>query len=295
FNLHGSIRKKEKCPGGSKDENVFDIQQGVAIVLLIKKTDKRKNCKVYYSDIWGLREKKYKFLIENEVNTTRWQNLIPKSEHYLFIPRNEKLFENYQKYLKINEIFVNYSLSIQTHRDGFVIQTDKEVLKRRIKMFKDIKLDDELIRQTFNLQDTGSWELRNSRKRVMDEKNWQDYIVKILYRPFDIRWIFYHNEVVDRTRKNIMTHMSCKNIALLVSRQQSVLGFYHSFITDLVSESCVVSNKTREGNYHFPLYLYPGTDEETLLSRIKSEKREPNFRPLIFDNLCKCYKKNPKQ
>ncbi|MBN1290650.1 MAG: N-6 DNA methylase [Candidatus Latescibacteria bacterium] len=39
LDLHGNSLKKETCPDGSKDENVFDIQQGVAIMFLIKKKE----------------------------------------------------------------------------------------------------------------------------------------------------------------------------------------------------------------------------------------------------------------
>ena len=59
LNLHGNSRIGEKCPDGSKDENVFDIQQGVSIVLFIKKEQKGKACKVFYQDVYGLRENKY--------------------------------------------------------------------------------------------------------------------------------------------------------------------------------------------------------------------------------------------
>ncbi len=31
LDLHGSTKKKEKCPDGSKDENIFNIQQGVSM------------------------------------------------------------------------------------------------------------------------------------------------------------------------------------------------------------------------------------------------------------------------
>jgi predicted helicase len=37
LDLHGNSKKKEKCPDGSKDENVFDIQQGVSINIFVKK------------------------------------------------------------------------------------------------------------------------------------------------------------------------------------------------------------------------------------------------------------------
>jgi predicted helicase len=36
LDLHGNTKKKEVAPDGSKDENVFDIQQGVAIGMMVK-------------------------------------------------------------------------------------------------------------------------------------------------------------------------------------------------------------------------------------------------------------------
>ena len=47
MDLHGNAKKKEACPDGSTDENVFDIQQGVAICLMIKLNsgDTIRNCR----------------------------------------------------------------------------------------------------------------------------------------------------------------------------------------------------------------------------------------------------------
>ncbi|NIM14728.1 MAG: hypothetical protein GTN82_23225 [Candidatus Aminicenantes bacterium] len=60
--------KKEKCPDGSKDENIFNIRQGVGITFFIKKRSREKDCKVFYSDVWGLREDKFSFLDSNNFN-----------------------------------------------------------------------------------------------------------------------------------------------------------------------------------------------------------------------------------
>ncbi len=96
LDLHGNSLKKEKCPDGSKDQNVFDIRQGVAIAIFIKKRGKRKDCNVYHSDLWGLRDDKYDWLQTNDLKTTKWKKLSPKSEFYLFIPRDETLLERYK-------------------------------------------------------------------------------------------------------------------------------------------------------------------------------------------------------
>jgi predicted helicase len=65
LNLHGNVMKKEKCPDGTKDENVFNIRQGVAITFFIKKKKREKDCKVFYSDVWGYRDDKFGFLDSN--------------------------------------------------------------------------------------------------------------------------------------------------------------------------------------------------------------------------------------
>ncbi|MFM6023049.1 MAG: N-6 DNA methylase, partial [Dolichospermum sp.] len=55
LDLHGNSKKKEVCPDGSADQNVFDIQQGVAIGFFIKYQNKEQNSQkqlatVYHAD-----------------------------------------------------------------------------------------------------------------------------------------------------------------------------------------------------------------------------------------------------
>ena len=54
LNLHGNSRIGEKCPDGSKDENVFDIMQGVSIALFIKSKSQKAKGKVFYQDVFGI-------------------------------------------------------------------------------------------------------------------------------------------------------------------------------------------------------------------------------------------------
>ena len=51
YDLHGNAKKKERSLDGSKDENVFDIQQGVSIAIFIKNFNTKDLCKVYHSEI----------------------------------------------------------------------------------------------------------------------------------------------------------------------------------------------------------------------------------------------------
>jgi len=307
LDLHGNSLKKEKCPDGSKDENVFDIQQGVAIALFIKKTPfsspLAKGCKVSHSELWGSREDKYDWLNKNDITTTKWKRINPKSEFYLFIPIDEGFLPRYQTYLKITDIFSVNSVGIVTSRDDFVIDRDRSALKRRIMQFRDKKMPDEIIAQTYGLKDKANWKLKDAREAVMEDDEWEKAITKILYRPFDEQWIFYHDAVIERSRKEVMQHMMKENWGLVTCRQQNTTGFYHALVSNTIVESCIVSNQTREISYLFPLYLYKEKDSPkkrslaSIMMLFESQAeygvKRPNLSPAFVEKLTKEFKKTP--
>jgi predicted helicase len=310
LDLHGNTLKKEKCPNGSKDKNVFDIQQGVAIAIFIKRRGDplspplEKNnpqsiptlakggkggfdCKVYHSEIWGLREEKNDWLAENNMKTTNWQKLIPTSPYYFFIPREEKGREKYEKYWKITDIFPINVTGIVTARDHFVIDFDREVLKRRIVMFRNLSMPDELIKQTFKLKDTRGWKFTEARKDLVEDKNWDEYFTRLLYRPFDIRHIYYTQKMVDWPRPEVMPHMTQDNLGLISPKQfKEEPG---AFVTQTIIGHKTVS--AYDINYLFPLYLYPDIDKKDLFSHKQGNKRQPNISTKLLMALAEVYKK----
>ncbi len=159
LNLHGNSLKKEKCPDGSKDENVFDIRQGVAIGLFVKRKEQKEKgiAKVYYAERWGLREDKYRWLLRNDIETAEWEELKPNSPFYFFVPMKENYRAVYEKYWKVTDIFPVNCTGVVTARDKFVIDFDREALKRRIEMFRDLSIPDEVIGQRFKLKDTSTF------------------------------------------------------------------------------------------------------------------------------------------
>jgi predicted helicase len=332
LNLHGNTLKKEKCPNGSKDQNVFDIRQGVAIALFIKKQEKKEEllhpmlrpppqrgifdkketkvkpkkhkCNVYHAEIWGMRQYKYDWLLKKDIKITKWKKLSPKPEFYFFIPKSERLLKTYNKYPKINEIFPLNSVGIVTARDSFVIDCDKEALKRRIRMFRNEKTPDKLIRQTYHLKDKANWKLKTAREGLRKDKNWEDSIKEILYRPFDIQWIFYHDEVIESSRREVMCHMMQENLGLCVGRAGQVVGIEKPWNVVFISQNIVDLNLFyRGGELFFPLYLYqvknnPGkrhSDNVVMLFEPKAdyESKRPNLSPALIEQLSESYKKTP--
>ncbi len=326
LDLHGNSLKKEKAPDGSEDKNVFDIKQGVAIALFIKKKEEtssykplpqmgldferksdeeeedEEKCIVHHAELWGPREKKYAWLENNDIRTTKWQTLKPKAEFYLFIPRDEKRLKRYARFMKITDVFPVNSVGIVTSRDGFVIDADEAALKRRIRMFIDKKMPDETIGQTFNLHDKSNWKLKDAREAVRKDEKREDSIKQILYRPFDVQWIFYHEAVIERSRREVMRHMEKENLGLITNRQ--VNGeFSHALCSDKIINDCTVSLETRERSYLFPLYLYPEEEKPkkrshaTVMMVFEEEKeyqtKRPNLSSSLVERLAECFKKTP--
>ncbi len=324
LDLHGNSLKKEKCPDGSKDENVFDIQQDVAIALFVKKKNgssvipacresflkkdagqagmtTKGGCKVSHSELWGFRESKYDWLNKHDIQTTKWKTIKPKSEFYLFMPRNEGLLKAYEKYSKITDIFPVNSVGIVTARDNFVIDRDRAALKRRIMQFRDKRMPDEIISLTYNLKDKSGWKLKDVREEIMKDDDWEQAITKILYRPFDEQWIFYHDAVIERSRKEVMQHMVKDNLGLITVRQVAEGNFNHAFVSDTIVESRITLSNKGIG-FLFPLYLYQQKDKPKKKSlssimmlfeeQVEYAVRKPNLSQEFVEQLTKEYKKS---
>ncbi len=121
LDLHGNSLKKEKAPDGSDDKNVFDIQQGVAIALLVKHKSRTVKCRVYHGDLWGPRDNKYQFLLSHDFKTVEHKELSPSSPFYFFVPKQEKHKARYESYPRITQIFPVNSVGVVTARDSFAI------------------------------------------------------------------------------------------------------------------------------------------------------------------------------
>lgn len=119
IDLHGNSKKKEICPDGSKDENVFDIMQGVSINLFVKtgKKDKDELGKVYHKDLYGLRQQKYDFLDGASIDNIGYVEIVPQSPMYFFVPKNFGLQEEYDKGFKVDDLFSQNSMGVTTGHD----------------------------------------------------------------------------------------------------------------------------------------------------------------------------------
>jgi hypothetical protein len=256
LDLHGNMKKKETTPAGEIDENVFDIQQGVAVFLAIRGMKKTHFMK--QSDVFGTRSEKYSLLNNNSVKSIDWLEVNAVSPFYIFLPQDEDVRTEYLRCPSMKQIMPVNVLGFQTHRDGFAIAFDQETIISRCEALRDPHLKDEDIKTRFGLKDSGGWNVRRARKQIHDDKKWEDKVIRCLYRPFDVQWCYFSTVAMDRPRRELINHVVEKvNICLLIPRQISFPPWRHCSVSDMVAESCLISLKSKEGNYNFPLYLYP--------------------------------------
>ena len=212
LDLHGNSEQKETAPDGSKDENVFDIKQGVAISLFVKK--KGLSPAVFHTDLFGQRKPKYKKLLEESLSTADWEGLTPDTPNYLFIPQDETQRAVYEEGWKLSDIFVVQSTGVKTHRDHFVIDFDEGQLRKRIDDFRDLSISDSEIARKYKLESNRDWNLSERRKALASDDSYASAFYTILYRPFDVQAYFQHDDAVDWTRNEVMRHFTKDNIGL---------------------------------------------------------------------------------
>ena len=281
LDLHGNSKKKETTPDGKKDENVFDIMQGVSINIFVKQNKKSSNhTMLYHADLYGKREQKYKTLRDNTLASLPWQKLETREPEYIFVPLNLEAQKSYKKGFSIQKLFPVSSSGIKTHRDNFVVDMNKEELTARISHFFNSGCSDDEVRNTYKLKDNRDWVMSEARtsNEFVSEK-----IKRVLYRPFDFRQIYYDSSVIDFDRLNVMQHFLLgENIGITFNRQVEVdRDFYDVYVTsDLFT---LHSLSLKESNSIAPLYLYPeGNGQQSLAPPLK---RKPNLDSEIVETI----------
>ncbi|MCX6210638.1 MAG: DNA methyltransferase, partial [Bacteroidetes bacterium] len=286
LDLHGNAKKKETAPDGSADVNVFDIMQGVSINIFIKTGKKKTNelGKVFQYDLFGKRDFKYDFLFENSLKSIVFNELRPEKPNLFFVPKQKNVFEEeYFRGFKLNEFFPNGVIGTQTGSDKTLTSETSNGLKKLL----------------FELYGTD----------VKDE-----YIQMYQYRPFEKRYMYFISSLNNnaypkilipasyRSRYNTTKHLIQNNIALLIPRQIAENDYYHCFLSTEIADACLISNKTKEQNQVFPLYLYPEKTEQLSLGQATPNpskggefeaeyggelQRVPNLNMAIVDKIAK--------
>lgn len=225
LDLHGNSKKKETAPDGSKDENVFDIMQGVSISLMIKKKGQnKKQAVVKFAELYGKRISKFKQLNESGIDSIEWKKLEVSEPNYFFVEKDFNNSKNYVKGFAVVALMPFKTSGIKTHDDAQLVARTIQYLKQKFK-------------QT-NIEFETKKAFRYS------------------YRPFDIGYIYYEPNLLGRAREKTIYHLKNQNIGLVLVAQPQAANLSY-FDCVYLTKYLVDTNMFRRGGPSaFPLYLY---------------------------------------
>ena len=292
LNLHGNSRMKEKAPDGGKDENVFAIQAGVSVNIFVKhKEPKYEQAKLFYHDLYGLRQEKFDALTKLNLGSTCWKELQPVAPYYFFVQKDFQFLKEYQAYFSITDLFPICALGLYTKRDSVVVQFSRKEVQRFLQDSNE--LNESGFRKKYKAGiDKRDWTVKNV---LEDVKNTAGVsIIQYAYRPYDNRYVAYSGKT-----KGIFAYpcfaslgalLHPRNYALLTIRQLDTQPFQHCFVTQNIPDNGAI--KLGEGSYVCPLYSLKDvkryTPAELVAGKTRSGKPvelELNMRPEILAKL----------
>ena len=254
IDLHGNSKKKETAPDGSKDENVFDIMQGVSINIMVKTGQKKANelGKVYHYDLYGKREYKYEFLNDNSMHSLGFSEIILRKPEYFFVPKNFEEIEEYNQGFEVIKLFPKSSSGIKTHDDKNLVANSIDELKQQV-------------------------------QAKYGEFN-EQIIFPYSYRPLYKNYIYYNVKLLGRAREKTIYHLkNIDNLALILVAQPQAANMQEFDCLYVVNNLTDTNMYRRGGPLNFPLYLYPDNSGQQSIEA--NEVRQPNLNPEIVDQI----------
>lgn len=276
INLHGDSNKKEKTPEGLSDKNVFDIKQGVSIILAVKNGESSDLAKVAVADIWGSRQEKYDFLFKSSLKDVDFQDANFHDYYHFFTNKDFSNTESYEQGFQITDLFSSGLSGIKFRKDRLLV-TANYVRSDAVQMVSDVaNLEKVTLLKKYRFSETKDWQIDDQRGYFQNPSD-TDFI-RVAYRPLDWRWTYYPiekiNKIIPRgdSRRGLMRHMLAgDNLALISGRQNKSGLINHFFVTECPSE--MKTGESTIQSYHFPLYLYPDEQDFDNTRRVNFDRK----------------------
>ncbi|MBN2058051.1 MAG: N-6 DNA methylase [Candidatus Saganbacteria bacterium] len=279
FDLHGNANKKEVAPEGGKDENVFDIKTGVAIIIAVKqkiKTNKLAN--IHRADCFGLRENKFQNLGKNKIDKMQWISVKPSMPNYEWVARDRQIESEYLKGFSVKALFDLNNTGIVTKRDELCIQDTSDSMWQAVQDF--LNLSEADVRRKYHLPaDVRDWKYEWAKKDLLVSGPSKHNITPINYRPFDRKYLYYTGRArgfvgwpVERITKHFIAG---DNIALVaVNRSPAKTPASYCFVTKSIISNGYIRSDSVSIDTIFPLYLY-----------LEDGAKQPNFKREIVASI----------
>jgi predicted helicase len=259
LDLHGNAKIVETAPGGSADENVFDIRQGVAVGVFVRRNAQTaEHCTVKLAELFGSREKKLAVLEAATLRSTAWTAVVPNGAAS-FRPSRARVPLGYAEAPSLRDAMPVASLGVLTKRDALAVAFTREELLERLAVFADPSVSDERTAEAFGLplRDNDRWRIAGARRVAAGAD--PAHVRALQYRCGDVRYYYDADGIVARRNRRVLDHVAgAVRCAFLVGRQG---GAATSGTWDSVWASAVASDQNlfrRGGATVFPLVLGAG-------------------------------------
>lgn len=265
LDLHGSSKPKELSPPDIENENVFDIQKGVAVALFVKSP--RASSGIHYGEFWGTRLEKYKRAASSRPSDIEWRPVNCAAPYWMLRPLDWTGWEQYQNGWAIADslnpsgekaqIFGLNVLGFQSHRDDFAIAFSRAEIEARVADFRSTTLLDRELAEKYALKNNRDWNIPDARVALRLNDKCDKNIIRCAYRPFDNPFSFFGYEVMDYPRRELLVNVANRdNLSLVVSRQIGTANWRHVFVADAPANDCLVSDQSSEASQIFPLWRF---------------------------------------
>jgi predicted helicase len=269
LDLHGNSKKKEKALDGGKDENVFDIQQGVSINIFVRKHKEKNGLgSVHHHELFGKRESKFETLNVSHIETIPWKKLDYSEPYYFFVPKDFGLINEYEEGFKIDDLMPQYNSGIQTKNDSLALTYTENEICIITKDFESLSVSE--LAGKYRLKNTAGWKLESA---IQDIRHNKPKNTMIQYNPFDTRYTAYTGKsggFLGRPRESVSNHIVGKKNIVLISMRQFASGYNYNYVfvtNNIVTDRYFYSNKGTP--YMSPLYIY--SDDGTKTPNLKKE------------------------
>lgn len=252
--LHGSVLLGLSSNTQMKDENVFDIQQGVAIFRGAKLKG-FPTTEVGFGEIILPRPEKFDKLLGSTFGSIIKDQVSLRPDRYLFIPSQAE-DASYQSWRPLSAAFGSQSTGLETGKDEVLIQFNEGDMLRVAAYLDDPSVSNVQIKEILGLQDTSGWNVQKRRSDLnrKSKSGFKDSVRTVTYRPFDQRFSLVSN-FIRRAQFENMQHLVQGNIGLVGTRQIKGEEPAHVLVSDQPIEKILISPKTSNNAFLFPLFL----------------------------------------
>ncbi len=251
--LHLGGHVADRNTSSEPDDNVFDIEQGVAIALLSGGPSPQARAEVRYGRLFGNRVDKHNKLYATTMSILASETLSPAPPFYTFRPAAGSEETEFRAWSALDDIFPHNSGCVITSRDNLAIGFTPDELLEVIQQFADSRPGDTQIEKEIGYSVKAKWDVEACKRLIRRQGVRRDLVRPILYRPFDQRYVYYLPQLLDTPSRPVSELLvNRNNYVLLTPKVKTTHVFTHALVSRDTAEKKVCSHD--RATQMFPLW-----------------------------------------